>query len=135
MDEGLQEVLERRERGEKLTPSELGRVGAYVRTENRRKRAEALVLAGGETEPKRNPQVAHLEKLAEGGGMVAIQAMRDLRAIEATQAKATSERAMLELLTPDQRACIHATLEGRSVSQELALRAWCGESPANEHIP
>jgi hypothetical protein len=68
--------------------------------------------------------VAALTEKAMQGNAQAAKEWRELGVLTPQTSDAKNDRGLLALLTPDQRACIHAALRGETVHRDLALDAW-----------
>jgi hypothetical protein len=110
-----------------LSPAEAGRRSAAKRKER---------LAQAPEDIQRDPGLENMRHLAATGtGTTAVQAQRYLDERANRDAQRLNDQGLLALLTPAQRRCIRATLNGEDVSQAQAIEAWAVESAANGDNP
>jgi hypothetical protein len=108
-----------------MTPSEAGRLGAQRKRE---KRSAAALAAADPPSPPSNAEIErNLRVIAMGEGAPAVAAASQLEKLGVFKpSQHVGDQALLALLTPEQRKCIEAHLRDEFVSEDLALRAWCG---------
>jgi hypothetical protein len=103
-----------------LSASEAGRKS----WEKRRQRAAETKTAESDLDDEDELDVA-LRRIAQGSGPGAVAAVRLLDERRSKQTDANKDKRLLDLLTPEQRACIAAYLRDEPVSPDDALAAWC----------
>jgi hypothetical protein len=111
-----------------LTPAEAGRKSWETR---RQRKAEAAESNGtgpvvGVTDT--DAIIRALRDKAMRGDVPAARELRDWIEVRKEDEALRRDKRLLELLTPQQRACIEAELREEPITPDNALAAWCSTS-------